>query len=51
MKNKQRSMGKEYDVYFKMNKVLNDNLPVYTASPCEKKCIRCDVSSKDCKYS
>jgi len=51
MKKNQQSAAKEHNAYFELDKQLNSSLPVYTASPCEQKCIKCDVSSKDCKYS
>ena len=51
MKDNQQIMVKEHNAYFTLDKNLNGSLPVCAATPCEKKCIKCDVSSKDCSYS
>lgn len=51
MKNNQQNMVKEHKEFFKLDKTLNGNLPVFAATACEKKCIKCNVSSKDCSHS
>lgn len=51
MKETQNTAAKDSGALFSIENHLNGNLPVCPATACEKKCIRCNVSSKDCSHS